>query len=211
MNESSFLESFPSTVQGGWALLSLGLIPLLGLAQEGGKKKGLGCCSGALLTLVVLVLVAVGGLFAFRGVISERILAAADGELTKAGIYLDYEAGDLNILKGMVLQDLTLYRTAEKSEPLIELTQAAIGYDLFAILSDRSTASANLSADAAELTLYHEGEPYAFEKLTGSLNASASALNINRLNAHFHGLDLELTGDINFPNDEAGSTAPAAE
>ncbi len=181
----------------GFAMLSLGLIPLLGLAKE--KKKGLGFIPGCLGAIVVLLLLLFGGAYLFRGAIGERVLSLADAQLSENGVYLSYEASELDLLKGIVMEDVTLYRTKERQEPVINLSKVAIGYDPFTLIKDSGSATANVTTNDAILTLFHEGQPYPVEKLSGNLTAGAKSLVINSLKGHFAGVDMDLGGEIVFP------------
>ncbi len=164
----------------------------------------------AVMVLAVLLLVLGIALFVFRGAIEQKVLATVDSKLTEQGIHLAYTPENVNLLKGLTVNDATLYRTAERKEPMLKLSTLAISYKFMDLISEKKRLIL-ATADDAVLTAFHEGEPYNFENLDANLQATARNLRLSQLDGQFFGLNLEIEGDVAIAEAaEPSEEAPAA-
>jgi len=197
----------------GLGAASLGLIPLLGMANATGSKKNRNFFVRILIGLAVIVVLLLGGAFIFRGAIGEKFLTILDEQLSDRGVYLEYQASDFDIFSGLVLNDVTLYRTKNQEEAVAQLSKIAINYDLWTILSDRwkktGASEVNLSTDDAVLTVFHEGQPYLLEGLSGNLTANNQAVDLSSLKGQFAGVNLDFAGKAEFATEEEAEAEEA--
>lgn len=158
----------------------------------------------AAIAIVALLLIVGVALYFSRGAIAETISKSIDEQLTKEGIHLAYTPTDFSLFSGLSFTDITLYESAERTKPVIELSNLAVGYKLMDLIFSPEKRSAVVAMDDATLTAYHEGEPYRFNQIDASINLSQSQLLVDRLTGDVFGLNVDLAGAVEL------ETAPTA-
>ena len=161
-------------------------------------KKGGGCLRKIALTVGIIIAVLAIVAISSQGWLKTKFLTVLDEQLDKQGIFLTYEASDFNLLRGLVLNDVTLYRDAERSDKVLNLSSIAIGYSPSQLLLNSNSMKVEVGANDSTLTAYHEGEPIVMDQINADLKVQRSGLRIDQLDSHFYGLNLAITGDVEF-------------
>lgn len=136
-----------------------------------------------------------------RDWIASRIRGVIDERLSARGLHVNYEFVGLKPLRGFVIQDLTLYKTAAKTETVARLTDFACRLSPLALfLRDGNSQTLSLSVKEGTLTLFHGEDTVALKSINARWDASPDELDIRKLEANFQGLDLEINGRISLQN-----------
>ncbi|MCC6880890.1 MAG: hypothetical protein IT576_01950 [Verrucomicrobiales bacterium] len=158
----------------------------------------------------VFLLVLMGAAWLGRDWIASRIQGVIDARLAARGFHVNYEFVGLKPLRGFVIKDLTVYKTAAKTETVARLTDFACRLSPLALfLRDGNSQTLALSIKDGTLTLFQGEDTVALKSINALWDAAPDELDLRKLEANFQGLDLEINGRISLQN-RAEDTAETA-
>ncbi len=147
---------------------------------------------------VFVVLLLAGGYFAFDWVLGKaRVLVEA--ELAKNGVYVGYNGVSRSPLRGLVFEDLVLFATEKKEEPLLLISDIGLlpGWRQWL---DGEELSVKLSMKQSEISMLVAGEVVEkFERVDAMVQGTASGLQIKQFSGVGSGIDYQLAGRVDFP------------
>ncbi len=147
---------------------------------------------------VFLILLAIG-IYLSRDWLKKEAREFVNAQLENSGIHLSYASLDYSPLRGAVLKGVTLYRTAERKEPVIELDNVGIAVGLRKLISEK-LVDAKITVDSGTLVLFH-GDPVAeFEDLDlkAHYENEKYGLTIDSLTTLVNGISLNVDGEYLF-------------
>ncbi len=144
-----------------------------------------------------------------RGAIAKNVENRIAAKVEEAGLFIDYDSWKYDPVRGIVLQDLTVFENSEKVIPYAKVDNIGLNTDFMSLWKTRDIAGARntVSFKDSALQLYDQGETVAqFQALRGAieLEMSENQIDVNDLEGQLEGLRFELDGGLVLP-------APAAE
>ncbi len=170
----------------------------------------------ALLSIVGLVLLVSGVVFMNRDRLFQLAQERLDGLLAEQGIFITYQTTGFSWAKGLQLEDVSVFRDAEKTLKEANLSNVRIHFPARALRTGR--AEVDVHAEAAKLTVFPDPEEpgeasdLVVEPLDFELSFEPGTLNAS-LAGPFQGIGWDLAADLVLPveEEEAPAKDPAAE
>lgn len=158
--------------------------------------------------LLLLAVVAIGAAIAWSkmGDLEREVDTIAKQKLEERGIYLDYEDWVYEFPRGLVLQNVTVYESAEKSAPSIQASDIGVNVDFVGLARDRESLSgAELSFDDSNLSFFENGNAAVnLQNIDGEIFVDRSQVSVERFSGEVGGLRVTATGSYALPEKSEG-------
>ncbi len=147
-------------------------------------------------------LVLVGALVAawvFRDAIGAKLEALVNEKIAEQGVFLDYAGWNYNPIRGLVMNEVTLFADEQKATPLVGISDVAVNTDLRELYETRKPEAQDyrISLKDSKLEFYDKGEVVgSFENTSADLDVSTAAVSVESLKTRFAGLQLNLDGEV---------------
>ena len=143
--------------------------------------------------VVLLVILGVVAWFS-RGWLLEKTEALVLSKLEEKEVFISCDQIEYQVLRGLVMKDITLWEDAEHQVPQIKLGDVAFRPNIVGLAQSKKVYG-HVSIDEAPLTLYTEGEAVA-EVLGLALDADLGdkGLTVNALDGAIFGMEFEADG-----------------
>ena len=159
-------------------------------------------------SLLLLAIVGIGAAIAWSkmGDLEREIDTIAKSKLEQQGIYLDYEGWEWAFPRGLVLKNVTVYESAEKTTPAIQASDIGVNVDFVGLARDRESLSgAELSLDDSNISVFEGGDSVvALESIDGEILIDRDTVRVERFDAEIGGLRVLAAGSVALPEKKAG-------
>lgn len=150
---------------------------------------------GVAVLFVLAVLGALGGYLA-RDWLAERAWEAVHKAAAEQGVFFSYDGLDYTLRRGLVLQNLTVYRDASQVAPLARLSD--LGVRISSPGSAGGGTRALLSLQHADLILHTGTEEHKVAAMHGKLAIGVSGMEFSHLKGKANGLTFVVSGPLNW-------------
>lgn len=176
-------------------------LPTAGSAAPRGRKRKW------LLRLVLgltglLALLAIGGWVA-RDWLRDEALSHLRSKLADSGLHLDWKSAHYIPLRGLVLEEVTLYRAVDNKERVATCDNIGIDPGLGRLVQERSLKrwKADVSVVGSEIVLFDMDEAVLTLAATDlAAEVSNSGVDVAKFDAVVSGLAVSLQGEAKFPD-----------
>jgi hypothetical protein len=164
-----------------------------------------------ILTLLVVLAVAVAGYLSwsrFSGFAPE-VISKAQVYLEERGLYFDYEDGEYQFPRGVVLTGVTIFESEARQVPRVKFSNLGINIDIIGLIKDQTAVSAvEFSFLDSSLTFFKGGNPVAqLEEISAEILASSRRVDVERFSGRIGGLVLRASGSLSLPRSGASDGA----
>jgi len=184
--------------------------------EKPAEKEKAGCWSVFatlffILTLLVVLVVAVAGYLGwsrFAGFAPE-VISKAQVYLEERGIYLDYEDGEYQFPRGMVLNGVTFFESEARQVPQVKFSNLGINIDIIGLIKDQTAVSAvEFSLLDSSVAFFKGGNPVAqLEEISAEIMASSGKVDVERFSGRIGGLVVRASGSLALPKSDASYEA----
>ena len=164
-----------------------------------------------ILTLLVVLAVAVAGYLGwsrFAGFAPE-VISKAQVYLEERGLYLDYEDGEYQFPRGMVLNGVTLFESEARQVPQVKFSNLGINIDIIGLIKDQTAVSAvEFSFLDSSVAFLKGGNPVAqLEEISAEIMASSGKVDVERFSGRIGGLVVRASGSLSLPRSDTSDDA----
>lgn len=168
-----------------------------------------------ILTLLVVLAVAVAGYLGWSrfSEFAPEVISKAQVYLEERGIYLDYEDGEYQFPRGMVLTGVTIFESEARQVPQVKFSNLGINIDIVGLIKDQTALSAaEFSFLDSSLTLFKGGNSVAqLEEISAEILASPGKINVERFSGRIGGLVVRFSGSLSLPRAGASDDAVSSK
>lgn len=153
-----------------------------------------GFCLKLTLVGAVLLLILGVAMWFSRGWLLEKTETLILTKLKEKEVFVSYDNIEYQVLRGLVMKEITLWEDAEHTVPQIKLGDVAFRPDVIQLVQAKKVYG-HVSIDDAPLTLYTEGEVVAeVEGLALDADLDDEGLEVNALDGAIFGMEFEADG-----------------
>lgn len=134
-------------------------------------------------------------LFFARSWITDKAQTVLNAELNRRGIHLEYSDPRYTAVRGLVLSDITLFRSAEKTKPLLALSDLAARIDPLKSYTTKQLAI-HISSRDATLSATQGDESTEVTGLNLRADVHGDRLEVHHLKGTIESLEIELSADL---------------
>ncbi len=160
-------------------------------------------------SLLLLAIVGVGAAIAWSkmGDLEREIDTIAKNKLEQQGIYLDYEGWEWAFPRGLVLKNVTIYESAERSNPAVQASDVGVNVDFVGLARDRDSLSgAELSLDESDISIFDGGNSVVdLQNIDGEILIDREKVRLERFDAEVGGLRVLAVGSVDLPEKNPGN------
>lgn len=177
-----------------------------------GKKKA-GCWTVFatlffIATLLIVVALGVAAAIGWSkiGNLRSEVDTIAKGKLESQGIFLDYEDWAYQFPRGLVLQNVTAYESAERATPIVQVSDVGVNIDFVGLAKDRESLSgAELSFSDSNISVFEGGSSVMdLQGIDGEVLVDQERVQVERFAAMLDGLQVVAKGSLTLPEKNSG-------
>lgn len=131
----------------------------------------------------------------FRTEVEHRLMS----ELARQNVHLSYESAQYHFSRGLILNKVTLYETAERKKQLLTCSEMGFTFDVidFAQQDFRGDVATSFTTWDADVVCFVEGEAVAtITNLQSEIRGSSESVEVNRFRGQIGELDFDFEGSI---------------
>lgn len=159
---------------------------------------------------ILLLLLPILG-YIFRGPIKAEMSKQLEAQLIKEGIHATYTVSKFNLMRGLILSDVTAFETEKKEIPILALSKIVVKYDLIGLIFSGGSSAVHLTTKNSDLTLWENEESYTIADISTDVRISRNRIKLDQLEATCGDIRVDLVADVEIKKVEADDKRRKAE
>ncbi|MGY8644395.1 MAG: hypothetical protein ACKVJU_25280 [Verrucomicrobiales bacterium] len=159
---------------------------------------------------ILLLLLPILG-YIFRGPIKAEMSKQLEAQLIKEGIHATYTVSKFNLMRGLILSDVSAFETEKKETPILALSKIAVKYDLIGLIFSGGSSAVHLTTKNLDLTLWENEESYTIAGINTDVRISRNRIKLDQLEAAYGDIRIDLVADVEIKKVEADEKRRRAE
>ncbi len=151
-------------------------------------------------TLILIGAAAI--LWSMRGGIVRKFEASLAQKVEDAGYFASYDGWKYDPVRGVVLEGVTIFESANKIVPYAKVSNIGLNSDFYTLwkTGDLDQVKKVLSFKGSQLSLFEKGAQVAdFKSLKGSIELDQNRVAIEDLQGQIEGMLFEVEGNVTLP------------